>query len=71
MSADAKVWKEDGEWFGIHDGECLHNLERHADYSLSFLLLDVELCMTGETLSIRWEPYVYPDRQCGLKGYLA
>lgn len=68
MSADAKVWLEDGEsgwvaWQGIHDGDCADECHRG---TLSDVLESIEHCMGGQ---MRWEIFIYTNGQPGLKGW--
>lgn len=66
MSADAKVWKEDAFWSGIHDGECEDG--PHKDhYYLSELLVELEMCFGYR---LRWELKEYKNG-LGLAGYVA
>jgi len=70
MSADAKVWPDDGEgwfWKGIHDGPCLRDGHNDGD-ALNHILADIEACMRHP---LRWEIRPYPDGTFGLVGFRA
>lgn len=73
MSADAKVWFEDGEdvahWKAIHDGDCaVPRSHVGTSYDLRDVLESVESCMGGR---LRWVLFQYTDGTLGLKGHLA
>ena len=72
MSADAKVWFEEGDpfgrWKGIHDGECVI-AHQGTEYQLSELLTEIEECM--KVRSLRWLFRSYPGGSVGLVGYAA
>ena len=78
MSSDAKVWLSDGEsewtgWVGVHDAPITEACWQHTQgCGLTECLEAVERCAAGPSaLSLRWEPYVYPDGTVGLLGYHA
>lgn len=75
MSADAKVWfdegaKNGGAWEGAHDGPCATPNDHHGlCFHLSEVLRDIELCM-GSAHGLRWEFRTYPDGTIYLAGYV-
>lgn len=54
MSADAKVWKDEGGWFGFHDNDddCPINAHEGTAYDLVRVLQSIEQCL-GSPLD--WE----------------
>ena len=78
MSADAKVWKENGSWKAIHDGECssvyksswlTYGTHDVSSYDLTLLLQEIEKCM-NKGRGMRWELRSYPNDEMGLSGYI-
>lgn len=70
MSADAKMWNDDnGDWHGIHDGECLRELGHHGNaYMFQEIVDDMAECMKPAPIT-RWVLHVYPDGKAGLRGF--
>lgn len=66
MSADAKLWCEDGWWRGLHDG-CAD--DAHGPHqSLADCLHEIEQC---GRYHYAWSFRTYPDGHVGLVGYEA
>ena len=67
MSADAKVWGQDHDWYGDHDGDCLVQGHLHGPGSLVHIIDDVERCLNSD--GIRWQIHYYPNGTLGLRGW--
>lgn len=70
MSADAKVWKQDDRWYGVHDGECVTSAFYHEQGAQSLTeVLEMVECCSG--YRYEWWFRAYPDGRTGLVGYCA